>query len=341
MKFSFKIKKVFAFAFLSAALASAFCNDFQNQGKGELWSLSFSPYAGIRNGVQQEFVFVENVLGENAALSELNWDMKNLYLAGINAKGKFYGVFVEAGFKSALTVKCGTIADSDWSNVEGVSPLDEKYFYKTHYSEHDNNVKSYYELSIKAGYDFNLSEKITVSPFVQLEYWNSDFLGQNGTGWYVTSGNYPYTQWETYGTKNDYTGQDVIRLERIVYSAWAGFSFKADVNDRFSLLYGFAFCPYINVKSLDSHFTRNRYFYDEMDKVSAGMRFNMAAEFNFNSYNKIYFKAEYLKTGTATGTTKYSTQRDGYFSLIDDSSGAAFQWAEFSLGYTLSFRHPE
>ena len=78
-------------------------------------SFSLEPSIGLLEGTADEYVF-DYPSGRKFKLSELNWDLKNVAMAGLQAGIGFGGRFrVNIGYWSALTEGDGRMVDRDWA----------------------------------------------------------------------------------------------------------------------------------------------------------------------------------------------------------------------------------
>lgn len=317
------------------------------------WHFAVSPFTTTRWGQQKEFVYSKNFDGDLVTLSQLDWDEKPIFFFG--AQGDAGYKIVNGNFRAEIAVpglfypNTGKMYDSDWQNKPLLTSSDPLYGVKTDYSTHTNYVDFYYILSggFSCDFDFNLEKfnisKITLSPSANLEYSYSSFFGKDGIGYYASAGlgesfGHPYTEWETYGQKVDFSGQEVIQLERIIYKTWLGLSASAEFNNGFSAGLSFAVCPYVSLQSLDSHFTRDLFFLDTLSEYFNGLKFEVTAAKKFTKHHSLFIKAEYEYIAEFDGTTQQANgDKNGIYFLLSDTSGAAFEWFEFTLGYKFSF----
>lgn len=309
-------------------------------------NLNFEPYFSTRFGVQDEFVYTENSLGETKILSELNWEQKPIFFGGIKAQIGFCGFNLAFKYQEALPLKCGTVFDSDWVNVitDGAKFLvAEKWTldstvssYKTNYSESECKVERYYNWILELNYTKEFQNQIGIKLFAQFDYSYSSFWANGGTYWYGaynSSENY-YEDYTTVENASYFSGK-VLALERINYITWAGFSLSARFS-HFSFCTDFAVCPFIHTDSLDSHFFTGTYFLDKMDSFFSGVKFGFLGKFYFDSKNFISLAIENTTINSLYGKT-YSKDfsETSKYKLIDTASGASFQFVDF----TFSFQH--
>lgn len=309
-------------------------------------NLNFEPYVTARLGVQDEFVYTENSLGETKILSELNWEQKPIFFGGIKTQIGFCGFNLAFKYQEALPLKCGTVFDSDWVNVitDGAQFLvAEKWTldstvssYKTNYSESECKLERYYNWILELNYTKEFQNQIGIKLFAQFDYSYSSFWANGGTYWYGaynSSENY-YEDYTTVENASYFSGK-VLALERINYITWAGFSLSARFS-HFSFCTDFAVCPFIHTDSLDSHFLRSStgtYFLDEMNSFFSGVKFGFLGKFYFNLQNFISLELENTFINSLYGTTYSAQSRSDKFTLISGNSGASFKFVDFTFSF--------
>lgn len=301
-------------------------------------NLNLKPYFTARLGVQDEFVYTENSLGETKILSELNWEQKPIFFGGIKVQTGFCGFNFAFKYQEALPLKCGTVFDSDWQNVALSNlPSDSEILtYKTNYSESECKLERYYNWILELNYTKEFKNQIGIKLFAQFDYSYSSFVANGGTYWYGaynSSENY-YENYTTVENASYFSGK-VLALERINYITWAGFSLSARFS-HFSFCTDFALCPFIHTDSLDSHFLRSStgtYFLDEMDSFFSGVKFGFLGKFYFNSQNFISLELENTFINSLYGATYSAQSRTDKFTLISGNSGASFKFVDFTFSF--------
>lgn len=314
-------------------------------------NLNLEPYFTTRLGVQNEFVYTENSLGETKILSELNWEEKPIFFCGIKAETGFCGFNIAFKYQEALPLSCGTVFDSDWLNVTTNGSdyyyVAEKWTldstvsaYKTNYSESECKLERYYNWILELNYKKEFKNQIGIKFFAQFDYSYSSFIANGGTYWYGSynsSENY-YEDYTTVENASYFSGK-VLGLKRINYITWAGFSLSAKISN-FDFTSSFALCPYIHTDSLDSHFLRNStgiYFLDEMNSFFSGVKMSFLGKFYFNSQNFISLALENTSINSLYGKTYSSESLSENFSLISGNSGASFYFVDFTLSFCHKF----
>ena len=313
----------------------------QSTKKSRPWHFSVSPFTTVRWGEQHEFVFTKNLNGDTVTLSRLDWDEEPVFFFGAHAKAGYKNFSLFGSAKIAAPSDCGKLIDSDWQNRKSLPLSDPLYDVQTNFSSHTNHLNFYYILSGGLSYDFNFETEskpvlnITFSPFADYYYSYSSFTGRNGYLQYGNYDTYAYND-ESNSYYEDCYG-DMIQLERITYKTWLGCSTKLQFERRFSTTFSFALCPFIHVDSLDSHFHKTSYYFDKMSAFVNGFKIAFEAEKKFSIHNSAFIRISYENIPSFDGKTLISSSRKGLYYFIDtETSGASFEWFEFTLGYKFS-----
>lgn len=310
------------------------------------FSLFVEPYLGTKIGQIDEYVFLKESNYDSDKLSELNWDIMPEFYAGFSLGGSFWNIFVETSFLFGIPTKTGTMADSDWFNLQTAGLED--YQYKTHYSESDNYLDHDFSFNLNVGYDFSFINKIPVvdfeiKPFLGFQYENFKFDGKDGTAWYG-SGNYNlngyYSAWnDTTDGNQEITEFDgtVISYKRINFVFWTGLNLQAEFFTNFGISAGFKFSPYLYSESTDNHILTGEDYLDVISAFCGYFNWNLGFFYNFNKRNSIYLGADYAYMRILRGDDyqKYSSdkkfQKSSKSSIIDGGIGA--HYLNISLSY--------
>lgn len=342
------LKKI---VYCTALLSAAALLPAQNSDSGNdfPWKLNITPSATIRSGEQMEYVYMNNVNGDKARLSKIEWDENPVIFFGADLAAGYRNFYINGGAKIALPSDTGDMCDSDWQNIKDLAPGDQYYDAQTDFSTHTNRLNFYYALNAGLSYDFKFNLKNTpvhLQPFAQFEYEYSDFKACDGTGIYgyvssEDSPKHPYTEYAPYGRKQDYSGYDVIQLERIVYKTWLGFSAEIEMPRGFNAGLSLAVLPFVYAQSLDSHLFSNyssypnRYYLDTLHDFLKGFKVSAKLEKECTPHHFIFIKASFEIIPEFNGTSAVSeNERNGVYAVSSDTSGASFSWFEFSAGYT-------
>lgn len=309
-------------------------------------SFSISPYAGIRWGQQDEFVYAEFADGKTRDLSELNWEQKPVYVFGSEAKVSFKFIELSLGLESALPLKCGTVYDKDWLNYEISGLSDSQYGIQTNLSETENYLKKYFKCNFYFSVKAKETKMYTVKPFLGLEYEYMHFMTRNGWYQYATSdrnGNFSSQKAKDFRDSNGYFGhyslgekiyfdsENLMSLERYCLYLWAGFNLEAKLTDRIYGELSLGFNPYVKVESLDRHLLRKKDFYDVMDSYFCGLKANVKMIYKITSSHALYAEFEGRKLSERKGDSYNKEAESKKFYRSNSSSGCG------NISYTLYF----
>ncbi len=312
------------------------------------FSFSVEPLFGVKIGQVDEYVFLNNCAYDDDKLSELNWEIKPEYFAGIKLAGGIQNVFLETSFSFGFSGKTGKMLDSDWQNILFQNKEDK--LYKTNYSESDNYLDHDFSFDFKVGYDFRFAEEnpvqFSLKPFAAFQYKNIKFDGKSGTAWYGKGMNYDSAtkNYEYYAAYDDeenrtitqFSGK-VISYERWSYITWLGFYAGVDFGKHFSVGTGFKVSPYLYSESLDNHHLTYTDYLDKTPGFFKAFNWNLGFAFKINEKHAILLNGEYFLMSMTRGDDCVKSVYENVF--VKDSSadgGAAERSLNISLSYKLS-----
>ncbi len=306
------------------------------------FTFSVEPLFGLKNGIVDEYVFLKESSYSSDKLSELNWDIKNELYGGIKLNGSFKNIFLETSFTAAIPKSSGITKDSDWLNVDKENATD--YQYKTYYSEHDNYIDYDIGAKVKAGYEFKLFQdkkvKLSLKPFAEFQYENFQFTCKDGTCWYADKiGNYyaRWNDWEHQQATENPSGE-VMAYHRQNLILWLGSDFKVELPENFTVLAGFKVSPYIDSKSIDSHYLKNKYFLDITPGFFSVFDANLGVEYALTKKQSFILGAEgfYMKTlrGNDYENSKKKWSKDNKTGI---DGGAAQRYINITFAYKYKF----
>ncbi len=317
------------------------------------FSFSASPVYSLRYGVQNEYVFVENLLDEEKKLSELNWQEHWLNFAGINLSAGWKNLKISSTTRAALPGKAGKVYDSDWLNLlrdyaSLQNSLDPEISgIKTNYSETGCFLNYNFIESLELSYSVAETPELVISPVIGFDYNNSKYTSLGGEVWagntkYNTAGNYK-GQYNGDGDSSSHFdwAEDhiVLELSRISVFTWLGFRAEYTPVKNINLNTSLGFCPYANIQSLDFHPERSTYFLDKMQSFFCGIKASIKATWTpcGNSHHSLYAGFDAMSTANIPGITYICNDGSGDFLLSNtNTSGSSFQWLEFTAGYRFS-----
>ena len=224
---------------------------------------------------------------------------------------------------------CGIDLDFSWPNKLGT--IEDRDFYLSggisQFSKHENHLENNYFVCINLGYDFNF-EKFFIHPFFGIKYQYRNFSAWDGYGQSLLSGeSFTGDEEKIYFTGNgiSYEQNIFIPFLKIV----TNYKFKKD----FCIEGTFNFAPYLFASCVDSHYFRNKEFFDEM---KGGFSFSFEVEFCFKKIG-FYFSYEYLKTSNNAKTWECSIGQNKLDKTLSEGyiPGIFSNILSFGISYSL------
>jgi outer membrane protease E len=231
--------------------------------KKSSYAFSLSVETGILYGTSYEIVY--DTSSSQRYLSELQWNIKPLFFAGLSAEfgprnplDKF-SFFAELEIKAGLPGKTGEIEDRDWLYPVTVPGS------LTHFSSHENHTKMAFLADLGGGVSFPLGKifvlKIALNfsyMFFKYESWNGYI--QYGPNRYTPPPDYvpfdsSFTKEPLYGLGMDYTQHWFIlspAVALVVPGKRVSFSFSVAVS------------PVVACIAFDNHFLRDLLTHERM-----------------------------------------------------------------------------
>lgn len=189
--------------------------------------------AGL-NGIINEFAYQNN-----QKISELNWDLMPLFLAGCNIKLLFFNrLSLNIGYYSGISAKSGMVDDTDWANN-----------IQTHYSNHNARLERAEIFDVNIGFSFFPAGNLFLTPFAGFSAYEFKVSAQDGYLLYPPA----YVKTDVYGTQMDY--------RQTYYIPYAGLSLQWNYNT-VSVALSVTYTPFALCYALDNHFKRSLVFYD-------------------------------------------------------------------------------
>jgi hypothetical protein len=313
------------------------------------FGFEFNPYLGLRRGMQKEFVFYNN-----CTLSELDWQEKNIPVYGFETEILFNKFVLFLSAKGAVAKESGIVSDSDWQNVILGFSDDDIGRIKTNYSESDNTLRKYWEMSFGFGRQFSFST-LSFTPYIQGDFSRHHFKATNGKGYYSTDDNLTFYSdaAESFYLANKYYGNYSLcdtalplcsmELERDALFFWFGGKVHYEPWEDFFLIdCFFSVSPWVYMKSLDTHFSSSNeseavFYLDEMSGWWRAIKGGISLAFMMTETSGLYFSVEQIFSRVVSGTTKVhkGTSKNGSYSDSDSESGFSISSTEFRIGYKI------
>ncbi|MDD7014085.1 MAG: hypothetical protein PUI24_03770 [Spirochaetales bacterium] len=319
-------KKSFAgtvLLFLFTACPSLFAqNDYD-------FKLSVMPYTGILNTSIKEVLYYDGNFGsdKNEKCSELVWEIKNEFLAGIDfsADYRHFNFFASGDF--LVPVECGKMYDSDW-NTQNV---------KVSYSINEIHILNGARFKTGMGYYFVPKKNAAVKPVVFFDYAYYSLKACNGYGWYGNS------SWTTDGKEHAWYDEEAhffpdgkYKLASVFYtshgiSLFTGCDFLFNVSEKVNAFFGMYIAPVSFLYAKDFHSGNNSNTWEDyVLNICRNFGFEAKAEYNFTKHLTGVFSAK----GNIFLLTKGYDYLNGYIS--EQKCAAGCEDLSVTLGVKLN-----
>jgi len=157
-----------AAAVLIIMLNISVCSAWQNPDEippDESFHLLVSPTLSLYYGSANEYVF-----NYGHKISELNWDVKPLICAGVNAAAYVDKFSLTGSYSQAFNRSTGSMRDYDWDDSGTL----------TNYSKHDQTQGGCLFLDIAGGYSLVISDIFKMGLKIGYRYSHLVFFAENG-----------------------------------------------------------------------------------------------------------------------------------------------------------------
>jgi len=267
---------IFIGFFLSPAFAEEKLSGF---------GFSIAPSFGILYGQANEIVYKSSQSG--ILNSELQWNLKPLFYAGLAAdfgpadNFSKHGFIGNLSFKMGIPQKTGIIEDRDWL-YENSSAL-------TNYSRHDNFSERAILADLSLGYSFPMLRFVALGINLDFSYMHYYWLARDGYYQYLDSdknGNIlPDQTWNNEIPKVNLEGT-VLEFTQDWYIFSPGIFLKFRLGRFFSLNGNVNYSPLIYCIDKDDHLLTGKtyldyLFYGQYLKGSGGLTFSPANNLDF------------------------------------------------------------
>jgi len=242
--------------FISFFLPSVFGEEKQSD-----FGFSVTPSFGILYGQANEIVY-RNSKSENF-LSELQWNLKPLFYAGLAAdfgpvdNFNKHGFVGNLSFKMGIPLKTGIIEDRDWLYTNS-SAL-------TNYSRHDNFSERAILADLSLGYSFPLHNLFALGINLDFSYIHYYWIAKDGYIQYLDTdenGNIlPGQTWTDKIPKVYFEGR-VLEYTQNWYIFSPGVFVKLRLSRFFSLNGNFNYSPFIFCADRDEHLLTDMTYLD-------------------------------------------------------------------------------
>jgi len=307
---------------------------------------------GIRYGEAHEFVYTGDKI-----LSELVWDLKPAAELGLNLDLCWAeGLLIKSGLLFGIPQQTGTMTDSDYLNL-----LSDGTTYKTTFSSHDAYLEHSIDMSINAGWKFNLRIlgpesrfPVSITPTLGFRYMNIKWSGQNGYLQHTSAVGGVYPAWDKDQPKTAAIGT-VIDYQQQYWIPQAGITIVIPVGNRISVDLGAQGSPVVFCNGTDNHypgtvyadywdFTDAAYSTVYTDVLTYGILIepDMAVRIIINERLSVLMDARWTYITNLRGDTFSRSSLGGSTTKYSEASGqgggAAFKALAFKLGVTTRLR---
>ena len=284
---------------------------------GKSWAFQFS--SGTVNGVAKEYVVVySKIAGGRYRLSELDWDIDQVFMAGGNLMMRDGRAVLNLGYWQAITDGGdGLMQDYDW--------FDETSPHWTEYSVSAVDVVDGSILDLNAGWEFVQNfHGLTARGLLGYKVDNWKWNARGGYGLYSSLLYVPYV----------FEDETVCVYKQDISVPYAGLS--ADMKFR-QLVFSayFLFSPLVQANTRDEHRLRNLTITDDFDQgdmFSAGA----SARYHLPSGWFVTSAVDFQKIDLTIGDAGYRRSYEYYglesYEKFNDYSGFSNQYVSISLG---------
>lgn len=244
--------------------------------------LSASVTAGIKNSTVYELLD-----SKYSCISKLVWKEPASPYFGFSGKLSFSQFICNIGLNFSFPNNFGTMEDFDYYMSGEVCQ----------YSKHTNHLDNDCSLCADFGYDFDIG-KFSAVPFIGCCYQYRKFSASDGYLQIPETGN----AWTGNEEKRTVSGTGIC-YEQNIFLLFIKLNVNYSFYRDFSITGSIKFSPYLFASCIDTHYFRNRQFFD---KMNGGISFNGEIKFYFKQYG-IFVSYEYLKSSKNAKTYTQGT----------------------------------
>lgn len=339
-KFLLLISFIFCFSvFAEDGISKSADNDDKN-----FFNFTIEPLFGTRIGRFGEQVYSKNSkTGEQYKLSELFYNFSPALYTGFKTDFKFSNFHLLVGTKIFFPLRSGKMGDSDWCQDAGYGTGNTSL--KTNYSEHENYLKTSFNLDAAIKYDFHPTDWMTLSPVISLLYEQITFSAKNGTCWYGNklnssdNDNYYFYSYEdtSHRTISNCYGE-IVQLRRKDFYTWIGLDALFTTQDlRWNFFCGIYIAPYIYTHGEDDHYMRDFYYIDTTASLFYAGKTETFVKYNFSNTKSIKLSSSFLFTGSMKGTEIYKNSRNAPYQKGSGTIGATSMYVDIQLSALFIF----
>ena len=314
------LRKICLFALI---LVSAHSFIFAGPNNNHDFSIGVS--TGLLHGDTEEIVYIDG--SSKKRLSQLDWDIKPLFYAGLDLKYSWlrsetkFGFFTDAGAKIGIPGKTGVMQDRDWAEDLGEEYLVSTYpHWLNYYSEHENKTRIAVLADLDAGMIYRLKNDFRLKFFLSysLMYYS----------WEAWGGSYLYpTEYTAPDPSHGYwpSSEKVITYRQFWHIFSPGASFYGVFNRYFDMELSFKITPLIWLFAKDNHLMNDDLFFDT-PKFGIFLEPGFVFNFRANKLVTVSFSYSYRFIAGSRGNSTLNSTKTYY-----NTSGAAYSAQDIGL----------
>ena len=299
---------------------------FLIHANAEISRFTISPIIGILYGQSEEIAY--KYPEKDLYLSELLWDYKPLFYAGIIADYSKHDPFrqnsftASSSFKYGFPFRAGILENRDWMNLSQNNI--------THYSRHDAYSSGAVFADISAGFSWSLRESLVLKTYGEFSYKRLSWSAKDGYLQYPSSGiSGSFPAWDNNLPKQEVRGE-VIRYTQNWFILAPRFYLKWKLIPSFSIMGNFNYSPLVYCYARDDHLLEPPRSYH--DYLFFGHYFNGSAEFAYSPDNNLGFSLN-LSYSHISGT-----RGDSQTGTTLNRKGAGAGYSAFGIGLAFTMR---
>lgn len=303
----------------------------------EIFSIETGILSNYRNGYITEYVYKDNTQGESKKLSQLDWNIEDIFQLGGIIRLKI--PFLEASFSATATFPkdSGKMFDSDWIGLSDI---------QTHYSINKNKVAGGYSLSANLQGRIPVIKNLILLPSFALDYENISFETKNIEGWYGSGDTNPPTSYKDPSAKhypNENSKLCSVDYESKKLYTWLGLNARYNFPCKITVESGAYFSPLVYHFSIDTHWsniskTSAKYFLDEIYSNFNAIKTNIGVSYEPINNLLISANISWTRLYKSLGDTYTSSKKSSdYTKTSNANSGADSNYISATLSLTYRF----
>jgi outer membrane protease len=286
---------------------------------------------GSLTGEGEDIVYRDT--GSDDKLSQLLWEMKPLFYAGLDINYNWlkpenkWGIFANTIFKFGFPGKTGVMEDRDWIAL---------YYpdFLTHYSVHDNRTEDAVLVDANMGISFKIFGKYLLKTYVTYNFMHFS--------WAANGGSLLYPSWDIDGDGkidgyHDYLRPiDVVTYKQDWHIVSPGIAFYGEFNRYFDIEVSIELSPLIWFSAEDNHILRNLII---TENVNGGFFIEPGLLFSFkpNNFITLTTAVAYRNISRIRGDGKYNYPDQQI--IANNMKGAGY--SGFDVGIAAKFNVKE